>query len=224
MWRSGFVPSYRYLKNLTDADVVWALNTVDPYCLTHWDPITLQLRSDPTWPQNVCQGLNTCKGRGWGGTGVVEGGGDCACNSADIHTCGGGNSCKTLGACGYLSTDPTSTSQPQALLPPEQQWIPGLNQCKSLGGCQTPIAAAQPPNATGQVFSSSSIPQIQSQSWSNDWKQKLEALAGTSVWEHARTLRNFSTTPPPKPPPPAGATLDYDGLKRRQAVQPSSSS
>ena len=208
MWRAGYAPSYHYKSGSYDLQT--AFDVVDPYCVIHWDDITAALRKDPTFVQNVCQGLNTCQSRGWGGTGKQQGGGDCACCTADLHTCGGGNSCTARGACGYLSTGASSS-----LLPPADQWIPSLNQGKGTGGCQTPISPVQ-------VFSSAQKPQIESQTgpeWTAQAKLALEALAGKSVWEHARTLHNWSTTPPPKPVPPPDAKVDYDGLIRRQLVQ-----
>jgi hypothetical protein len=212
MWATGHAPSFKY-RTIGLDELQKAFDTVDPYCIIHWDDITQKLRADPNFPQNVCQGLNTCAGRGWGGTGATQGGGDSACCTADLHTCGGGNLCKTEGACGYLSTD-----DKQNLLGPAAQWIPSMNACKGQGGCQTPISPLQ-------VFSSAQKKDIEKATgadWTAQWKLALEALAGTNVWERARTLHNWSTTPPPKPPPPPHATVDYDGLKRRQQVQPSS--
>jgi ferritin-like protein len=211
IWREGYAPSFHY-KQAGTYDLQNAFDVVDPFCVVHWDTITSKLRADESFVQNVCQGLNTCKGRGWGGTGVKDGGGDCACCTADLHTCDGGNSCTARGACGYLSTDASKN-----FLAPESQWIPSLNQGKGSGGCQTPIS-------TSQVFSSAQKETIAKQSgpgWTQEWKDKLTALAGKNVWEHARTLHNWSTTPPPKPPQPPESKVDYDGLQRRQAVQAS---
>ncbi|HEV7241159.1 MAG TPA: ferritin-like domain-containing protein [Thermoanaerobaculia bacterium] len=206
LWQSGNVPSFTYLSNVTSAQVKAAFDVADPFYLAHWDDKTAELRKNPDWPLNSCQGLNTCAGRGWGGLGTKPGDGQCA--TADFHTCGGNNHCTNQGGCGFLSAKPPDWKE---YLPPEQQWIPGINQGAQLGGCQTPIG-------TLQVFSSDDKATIDQQTgpdWTAKAKLALKSLAGKNVWEHARTLRGFPTTPPSPTPP-------YDGSKRRAAVQATS--
>lgn len=204
LWTTGSVPSYAYSSGTQPQDVKAAFDVADPFYLAHWDAKTAALRADPSFPRNSCQGLNTCAGFGWGGMGTQPG--DGACATADLHSCGGGNNCTSQGGCGFLSWSADGST----LLPPEQQWIPGLNQCKNLGGCQTPVGAQQ-------VFSSDGKKTIDAQTkWTQAQRDALDALAGTNVWERARTLRGFSTTPPPPADP------SYDGLKRRQSVEPTS--
>jgi hypothetical protein len=65
---------------------------------------------------HVCKGLNTCKGKGQGGTNACAGQGACA--TAQAHSCKGENACKGQGGCGAN---------------------PGQNACKGQGGCAVPI-------------------------------------------------------------------------------------
>jgi hypothetical protein len=73
--------------------------------------------------RHACQGLNTCAGKGAGGTGTKAGDGSCA--TVPHHGCVGGNQCKTEGACGKDPYDPV------------------MNNCRTLGGCQVPISTQQ---------------------------------------------------------------------------------
>jgi len=218
LWRDGSVPSFTYTGQVTEADVQNAFDLIDPYCLVHWDEITRKLRAEPSFVQNVCQGLNTTAGQGWGGTGTAKGG-DCACNTADIHSCGGGNTCTGRGACGYLSTKPSADPKgPTEMWPANDQFAPGMNDCTGRGGCQTPISTLQRFDHSPGVATL-----VNAQTWDDKTKAAILALQGGAVWEQARTLHGWSTTPPPRPPQPAGAgNTDYDGLKRRTAVQPTS--
>jgi len=70
------------------------------------------LLSDP----HICRGLNTCKGKGQGGTNACAGTGACA--TAEAHACKGQNACKGQGGCGAN---------------------PGENACKGQGGCEVPV-------------------------------------------------------------------------------------
>ncbi|HVZ38658.1 MAG TPA: ferritin-like domain-containing protein [Candidatus Kapabacteria bacterium] len=224
VWQWGSVPSFVYTPGVTAAQVQTALDLADPLCLSHWDEPTAQLRATPGFPLNSCQGLNDCAGKGWGGIATEKGNGACA--TADLHTCGGNNDCKFQGGCGYLSTSSgggcgaSVNAEDSTLLPPSEQWIPGLNDCKNLGGCETPIS-------TGQVFDRSATPTIAAQTgpeWTPEAKSALEALEGTNVWNRARTLfaqkEGLGTLPTPISQQ-VGA-VDYDGDARRRAVQPTS--
>lgn len=65
---------------------------------------------------HVCRGLNSCKGLGKGGDNACAGQGACA--SVADHACGGAHECKGQAGCGET---------------------PGMNSCKSEGGCHVPL-------------------------------------------------------------------------------------
>ncbi len=214
VWQLGRVPSFVYLDPADRMPVGQALDAVDHFCVVHWDPRTEQLRQQPGFVKNACQGLNTCEGRGWGGLGTKPG--DGACSTADFHTCGGGNDCTTQGGCGFLSTD-----KDQNLYPYSDQWAPSMNDCSHRGGCQTPIS-------TGQVFAYSTWTKnaIQQSSFTDDQKKALTDLCQTNVWDHARALlaKKLGVDVSELPAPRTGSvgSFDYDGTTRRNAVYPSS--
>lgn len=131
LWQWGQVPTFSYVAGVTDDQLQAAFDQADPLCLYHWDKVTQQIREEQPDDMNVCQGLNSCQGLGWGGLGTQAG--DGACATADIHTCSGGNSCRHRGGCGYTVSGS----------PIEDQWVPGWNSCKGLGGCQVPISTQQ---------------------------------------------------------------------------------
>lgn len=88
------------------------------------------------WPlvfnPHSCQGLNMCKGQGYGNTGT--GAGDGACATANTHGCTTTNECAGQGGCGFPGKDkPGGTDQ----------WTPRENTCKGLGGCMSPISPDQ---------------------------------------------------------------------------------
>jgi hypothetical protein len=208
IWQHGKCPTFAYTPGVTVEQALDAMDAVDPLCLYHWDKPTTQVRA--SFPKNACQGLNACKGQGWGGIATKPGEGACA--TADFHSCQGGNSCHLQGGCGFLSSDPTT----KKLLPGSDQWIPGINTGESSGGCQTPIA-------TLQVFNSAAeITDVQPP----DTQQRLTGLKGTSVWEEARSLFSKKIQVNPLPTPITGkvGALTYDGTERRTAVSPSSKS
>ena len=212
LWQHGNVIGYEYNKGVSGQQAQRAMDAADPLSLFHWDATTAQLRAQ--WAAqgvelNACQGLNECKGRGWGGIGTKAG--DGACATADLHTCGGNNDCSAQGGCAFLSS-----VQGGGLLDPAQQWIPNENVGKGTGGCQTPIA-------TGQVFDRTAQPSIDKQTgeaWTQQAKQNLIALIGKNVWQHARDLfaarHKVSTLPTP------GKQGAYDGTARRTALAPTS--
>jgi len=210
VWQHGQCPSFRYRAGVTIQDVQTALDNVDPLCLSHWDPATAKVRADHPNQKNACQGLNDCAGLGWGGIATDKGKGACA--TADFHTCQGGNDCSHQGACGFLSTDP---ADPEKKLPASEQWIPGENHGAQTGGCQTPISSHQVFNSKAEF----------DPSWTGPAKERLEALRGTSVWDEARKLfaqRESETAPPELDPAQEKDDIDYDGIKRRAAVAPTS--
>ncbi len=214
-WQLGTAPSFVYRAGVTPADVQAAMDQVDPLCLFHWDARTAELRGQPNFVANACQGLNACQGMGWGAIATQAGNGACA--TADFHTCGGGNDCKSQGGCGYLSYAPGTTPQ---ILPPSEQWIPDLNSCKNLGGCETPIS-------TGQVFDRNAGATIDAQTepeWTASAKEQLKALMGVNVWEHARTIFGEAKGISPMPAPVSEqiGDVNYDGTARRTAVQATS--
>jgi len=102
VWQYGAVPSFAYTSGVTAQDVQKAMDAVDPWCLYHWDAKSSQVRAQYPNDLNVCQGLNVCAGRGWGGIATAAGNGACAL--ADTHTCTGSNSCNGQGGCGYFSS------------------------------------------------------------------------------------------------------------------------
>ncbi|AVP97282.1 hypothetical protein C7S18_08785 [Ahniella affigens] len=201
LWQWGQVPSFSYVPGVTDDQLQAAFDEADPLCLYHWDAVTAEIRKGGEKDMNVCQGLNTCKGLGWGGLGTKAG--DGACATADIHTCVGGNTCTHLGACGFIATD--KQNQP---LPCEDLYVPGANSCKGKGGCQVPISDKQ-------LFSAD----LPSTCTGRDVKK------GDSVWQEARKLfakaQNVANLPAPNSQHANGG-VNYDGTARRAAVTPTS--
>jgi hypothetical protein len=225
IWQYGYCPSYIWRSGVKPSDVQAAMDTVDPLCLFHWDAKTAEMRAQQGFQPNACQGLNTCSGKGWGGIATAAGNGACA--TADLHTCGGNNDCKFEGGCGFLSTGQvvcggstgTAAASPP-LLPPSEQWIPDQNNCKGLGGCQTPMAK-------DQVFDRTAGPTIEAQTgtdWIDDAKKQLEKLMAVNVWDHARQI--FATKNQinrlPEPISKKVGSVDYDGTERSAAVQATS--
>lgn len=218
LWQYGRCPSFVYRSGVSATDVQAAMDTVDPLCLFHWDAKTAELRADPSFARNACQGMNECAGKGWGGIATAKGNGACA--TVDLHTCGGNNSCKMEGGCGFLVAESGSTmGGATELLPADEQWVPGGNACAAKGGCQTPIS-------TGQVFSSAATNQIDAQSgWNQTEKDQLKDLAGKGVWDRARELfatRHGIGVPEAPTSAPGENGIVYDGTPRREAIQPTS--
>ncbi len=221
-WQFGVCPSFTYGPGVTAGDVQTAMDSVDPLSLFHWDAATAHLRAAPGFVANSCQGLNECAGKGWGTIGTTKG--DGACATADLHTCGTNNSCRYQGGCGFLvSMEEGCGSGPPhaALLDPSEQWIPGQNMCKTVGGCQTPISPTQ-------VFNRDAGPLIDSQTdpaWTPAAKQQLKAEMGRSVWDRARALfaekEKIDQLPTPRTASAGG--IIYDGGQRRAAIPPTSS-
>lgn len=193
LWQWGEVSTFSYIGGVTQSDLQAAMDAADPLCLYHWDAATLQLRQQHPDQLNVCQGLNSCQGRGWGALSTKPG--DGACATLDIHTCVQGNACKQQGACGFVAD-----GQPCANI-----WVPGQNSGKGNGGCQVPIA-------TGQNFSCS-LPAGCSKA----------TLKGTSVWKEARALLAAQQPSKTLPEPQSyQGAISYDGGKRRAAITPTS--
>ncbi len=65
---------------------------------------------------HLCRGLNTCKGKGKGGSNDCAGTSTCATFAQ--HECAGDNDCKGQGGCGAN---------------------PGANECKGKGACHVPL-------------------------------------------------------------------------------------
>jgi hypothetical protein len=219
IWQYGYAPSYAYISEraITPRDVQAAMDKVDPLCLFHWDSATSKLRGQVDFEPNACQGLNTCQGKGWGGIATQKG--DGACATADFHSCGGNNECRLQGGCAFLSPSLKSSSPTDPYLPPSEQWIPGENRCNTLGGCQTPIAPKQVfANAKGTIEEQTAA------AWNADAKQTLEALIGKNVWDHARDLfrKKEKLGQLPAPISKQAGLVDYDGTKRRNAIQATS--
>lgn len=215
IWQTGYCPSFLYTGKkdapITGEQAQAAMDKVDPLCLFHWDAGSIAVRNN--FPiLNACQGLNQCKGQGWGGIGTQPG--DGACATADFHTCQGGNSCQYQGGCGFLSND----------LPDTEQWIPGENSKtpkggQATGGCQTPLAMGANSPAGDQVFDRN--PNI-NPDWSPEIKARLESLKGKSVWHEARNLfaQRVQKSPAdlPAPQKKQQGDINYDGDARRQAI------
>jgi hypothetical protein len=216
IWQTGNCPSFIYAPQdqqpVTGEQAQAAMDKVDPLCLYHWDAGSIAVRNK--FPVlNACQGLNQCKGQGWGGIGTQPG--DGACATADFHTCQGGNSCEYQGGCGFLSGN----------LPDTEQWIPGENSKTptgkgGTGGCQTPIASGAQPPAGDQVFDRKANI---NPAWSPEIKARLEGLKGKSVWGEARNLFAKRLKLPSAADLPAPQTkqqdgINYDGNARRQAI------
>lgn len=82
-------------------------------------PVAGEAHEITTAEVHICRGLNTCKGKGAGGTNECAGQGDCATPSTH-HDCSGSNACKGQGGCGAN---------------------PAQNSCKGQGGCHVPLMA-----------------------------------------------------------------------------------
>lgn len=207
LWQYGICPSFIYRAGVTAQDVQNAMDSVDPWCLFHWDATTSDFRLAHPDQLNSCQGLNDCSGRGWGTLSTQPG--DGACATADTHTCVGSNSCTHQGACGYFATG----ADGQTLLPPSEQWVPNFNTGAGTGGCQTPIS-------TLQVFSNYPDDQFPA-----GW-ESLKDLRNTAVWDRARSLlaQKLAVDPSKLPTPVSKQVGDvnYDGLTRRTNTTASS--
>ena len=218
-WQQGRAPSFVYRPGVTAEEVQKAMDIVDPLCLFHWDARTQALRRARHF--NACQGLNSCKGLGWGGIATEAGNGACA--TVELHTCGGNNACRFHGGCGFLvsqSGEACAGMPAGDLLPPSEQWVPGANSCRALGGCQTPIS-------TRQVFSRAAGPTIDSAGgpdWDPEAKRALKSLRGYGVWDRAREIFALRMRVDRLPEPISAKVdhLDYDGTARRAAIAPTS--
>ena len=87
---------------------------------------------------HVCRGLNSCKGRGYGGTGTQAGDGTCA--TADPHVCAGHNVCANQSGCGSPGPFVVEPGNPNYVA--DQAYIqdhPSENSCKIIGACGSPI-------------------------------------------------------------------------------------
>lgn len=219
IWQTGNCPSFSYASQpVTGEQAQAAMDKVDPLCLFHWDAGSKAVRIN--FPiLNACQGLNQCKGQGWGGIGTQPG--DGACATAEFHTCQGGNACQYQGGCGFLSS---STDFPET-----EQWIPGENS-KTIpgkggtGGCQTPIARGVNSPVGDQVFFRNATI---NPDWSPETQARIEGLKGTSVWKEARVLfaqrlKLQSVDDLPTPQTKQQGDINYDGNVRRQAIAPTS--
>ncbi|HEX6641642.1 MAG TPA: ferritin-like domain-containing protein [Thermoanaerobaculia bacterium] len=252
IWCYRQAPTFTPRPLATGAEVQTAMDIIDPYCLFHWDAKTRELRSHHGFQQNACHGLNSCSNRGWGGFGTRPG--DGACSTAAPHTCGGNNDCRDRGGCGFLvgpSGEACSTARKQkqtthatrvlrgaaaplgggcvpmatpCLLPPSEEWVPGMNSCALRGGCETPIS-------TRQVFSSAGVPIIDAQDavdgWTEKAKKEVGARAGTPVWDYARTLlknKYQEIGEPQQSQHIKDSPVIYDGKARRTLIQPTSPS
>lgn len=200
MWQYGVCPSFVYREDVTAQAVQDAMDAVDPWCLFHWDAITSQLRVEHPDQLNACQGLNDCKGLGWGAIATEAGNG--ACSTADTHTCVGSNTCSRQGGCGFFSEKSNHD-----WLPLSEQWVPGENTDKATGGCQTPIA-------TRQVFAHYDPMPFPTLA---DWQ-------GKKVWDRARDLMatRLHVSQLPTPVKQKIGDVDYDGDQRRSYTTPSS--
>lgn len=101
IWQAALIPEWNYIPQPTP-----------------WPPIPKDA--------HICQGLNSCKGQGFGNSGTQPGDGDCA---TIAQACSSTNVCKGLGACGYVGPGTVPT--------------PGANDCSGQGGCQAPISPCQ---------------------------------------------------------------------------------
>ncbi len=79
-------------------------------------------------PNNVCMGLNDCKGLDIAGDAAVAGAGVCA--TASPHVCSTLNDCRHEGGCGFT---PAPATQPTL------QDHPGDNACTGQGACGSPV-------------------------------------------------------------------------------------
>lgn len=224
LWQSGHTPSYDYRPGVSGKSVQEAMDAVDRLCLFHWDRRTAEMRK--TWNAdgvdlNACQGLNDCAGKGWGGIATERGNGACA--TADPHTCGANNECKSSGGCGFLvavSGEACNQFHGQ-LLPPSDEWNPGHNACHQQGGCQVPISP-------DQVFNRLAEGAIENQEeglgWTSEAKKEMKDRVGKNVWDRARALLTERTAGAALPSPSAKIVegIEYDGTKRRSAIMPTS--
>jgi len=114
-------------------------------------------------PAHSCMGLNSCRGSDRFGVDGPPGGSpnECAgqgyCSTTADHTCHVQNECRNQGGCGLYGTA-------------DELSHPGVNDCKSLGSCATPINAERfitnGPNRGASVWKQAR--QVFEQRWSND--------------------------------------------------------
>ncbi len=141
---------------------------------------------EPAHPPHACMGLNSCKGQDrFGAAGPPDGPSDrigkpnaCAgqgyCSTTSDHKCHVQNDCRNQGGCGLNGT-------------PEEFEHPGINTCKSMGSCATPINAerfivagkfrgASVWQRARQVFHEKIWPQLREQN--PDLPEELPAIGG----------------------------------------------
>ena len=146
----------------TRVAAIWATGVVPEFAQATAQPI------DPS-EAHACQGLDP------------DNPGQNSCANAVIHTCGGANSCKHQGGCGYPN--------------PSDDGYPNVNQQRGGGGCGAPIPVAQVFNPSGGKSK-----------WSYDTGQgKVRFGVGDSVWDTAWKI--FAKTHPDAEKPTAPTNL-----------------
>lgn len=120
---------------------------------------------------HVCRGLNSCKGKGLGGSGTSAGDGNCA--TAWEHICVTHNLCKNQGGCGASSTHDKTPLDKE-----KRQNHPGSNTCETLGACSSPILPASL-NTLGK----NTNPELH-----NGGDESVYSKAEGNVWTFARMI------------------------------------
>ena len=145
----------------TRVATIWACNAVPEF-----KQVTTGELPYPGEP-HACQGLSP------------ENPGQNICANAVIHACGGANSCKHQGGCGY---------------PSEPDSFPDVNSCAGQGGCGAPIPVAQ-------VFNP---PPPQSGEWTYD---DVTMKPGDKVWDKAWEIFSKKFPDAQKPTNPSNVRL-----------------
>ena len=166
--------------NSTQTVADYLTETVNPMlCFFGYrlDMVLANPQVNPPAEVHVCRGLNSCAGKGYGGSGTQPGDGMCA--TADPHVCAGQNSCAQQSGCG--SPGPYVVQPGNPNFTKEQAHIqdhPSENSCKMMGACGSPILPG-----TKNTWGANTPP-----SWQKGGVQEVYDAYQGDVWSFARGL------------------------------------
>jgi len=155
------------------------------------DMVLANPQIDPPAEVHVCRGLNTCAGKGYGGTGTQPGDGTCA--TADPHVCAGQNVCAHQSGCGSPGPYVVKPGNPD--FDKEQAHIqdhPGENSCQMIGACGSPILPGTP-----NTWGANTPPD-----WDKGGVREVYDRYKGDVWAFARGLLEKRVGKPLADPPP----------------------
>lgn len=157
------------------------------------DMVLANPQEGPPPEVHTCRGLNSCAGKGYGGSGTQPG--DGACATADPHVCAGQNVCANQSGCGSPGPYVVQPGNPNYVQ--EQAHIqdhPSENSCKLIGACGSPILPG-----TNNTWGANTPP-----SWNKGGVQAVYDAYQGDVWSFARGLLSKRigkelADPPPLP-------------------------